>query len=395
MTAGGLGAVGSPGGRSARLYAASAVAGTLVMLLGAQLYRIDHIRCSNWPPLATGLAYAPAYLVALTLLTVGWLGLAGLCGETPLWNSGASRGPLRGARPSLLFVLLVGSACNLLATAVPPFLADDGLAYAAIGRAMQVYHKDMFAPLGQSLPEGDLFRAAISTSYGWLEVGSAYAPGFNWLASVVSRLAGNSVALSLHLFQLSSLVAALLAAVVAGRAAFFHTLQQSAAAGTPASAARQRAATQAGNRATALVLLCPLTILEASNGAHNDSFLMLSVALFALCVVKGRRLLALAALGGALLIKASGLLLCGLYGVHLIAAALNFRLPALRRRHLVAALAVAVPLTLLLVWELYPWLLRYSSTTARLLGSPALAELNHERNQAWSTPFTAKNAKPK
>ena len=278
MTAGGFGAVGPLGGRSARLYAASAVAGTLVMLLGAQLYRIDHIRCSNWPPLATGLAYAPAYLVALTLLTVGWLGLAGLCGETPLWNSGASRGPLRGARPSLLFVLLVGSACNLLATAVPPFLADDGLAYAAIGRAMQVYHKDMFAPLGQSLPEGDPFRAAISTNYGWLEVGSAYAPGFNWLASVVSRLAGNSVALSLHLFQLSSLVAALLAAVVAGRAAFFHTLQQSAAAGTPASAARQQAATAAGNRATALVLLCPLTIIEAANSAHNDSFDMRGLA---------------------------------------------------------------------------------------------------------------------
>ncbi len=26
--------------------------------------------------------------------------------------------------------------------------------------------------------------------------------------------------------------------------------------------------------------------------------------------------------------------------------------------------------------------------------SPALAQLNHERNQAWATPFTAKNAKP-
>ena len=173
----------------------------------------------------------------------------------------------------------------LLATAVPPFLADDGLAYAAIGRAMQVYHKDMFMPLGQSLPVDDPFRAAISMNYGWLEVGSAYAPGFNWLASVVSRLAGDSIALSLHLFQLSSLAAALLAAVVAGRAAFFYTLQQSAAAGTPASAARQQAATAAGNRATALVLLCPLTIIEAANSAHNDSFLMLSVALFALCVV--------------------------------------------------------------------------------------------------------------
>ncbi len=153
MTAGSFGAVGSPRSGLARkgLYAACAVVGTLVMLVGAQLYRIDHIRCSNWPPLVTGLAYAPAYLVALALLTLGWLGLAGLCGETPLWDSdsGASlaRGPLRGARPTLWFVLLVGGVCNLLATAVPPFLADDGLAYAAIGRAMQVYHKDMFAPL--------------------------------------------------------------------------------------------------------------------------------------------------------------------------------------------------------------------------------------------------------
>lgn len=372
MTARSFGAVGLPGGGSARKggYAACAVAGTLVMLLGAQLYRIDHIRCSNWPPLATGLAYAPAYLVALTLLTLGWLGLAGLCGETPLWGDGATRSPRPGERPTLLFVLLVGGACNLLATAVPPFLADDGLAYAAIGRAMQVYQKDMFAPLGQSLPDGDPFRAAISLNYGWLEVGSAYAPGFNWLACLISRLAGDSLTLSLHLFQLSSMAAALLAAVIAGRAAFFWALQQSAAAGTPASAARQRAAREAGNRATALVLLCPLTILEASNGAHNDSFLMLSVALFALCVVKGRRWLALLALGGALLVKASGILLVGLYGVHLLAAALQLRLPALRRRHLLGAVAVAVPLTLLLGWALFPWLLRYSSTTARLLGSP-------------------------
>ena len=366
---GGVDLPGAGGGRKG-LYAAGAVLGTLIALVGAQLYRIDHIRCSNWPPLGIGLSYAPAYVLALVLLTSGWLGLASLCGETPLWGAAPPRLLPRGQRPTLLFVLLVGGACNLLATFIPPFLADDGLAYAAIGRAMQVYHKDMFMPLGQSLPVDDPFRAAISMNYGWLEVGSAYAPGFNWLACLISRLAGDDLALNLRLFQLSSMVAALLAAVIAGRAAFFYALQQSAATGTPASEARQRAAREAGNRATALVLLCPLTIIEASNSAHNDSFLMLSVALFALCVVKGRRLLALLALGGALLVKASGLLLVGLYGVHLLAASLQFRLPALRRRHLVGALAVAIPCTLLLVWELFPFLLRYSSTTARLLGSP-------------------------
>lgn len=359
------------------LYAACALLGTGLILVGAELFRIDHIRCTNWPPLSTGYPYALAYVAALTLLTIGWLGLSNLSAAAPLErltpDAASTTDSVEGHKAvSLSFILLVGIACNLLATLVPPFLADDGLAYAAVGRALGVYHKDMFAPLGESLPLGDPVRLAISSNYGWLSVGSAYAPGFNWLAGRIARLAGEDVALSLHLFQLCSMAAAVLAAVVAGRAAFLFVLgQPPGAAGSQARHRASQAAQAAGNRATALVLLCPLTIIEAANNAHNDSFLMLSVAVFALCVVRGRTLLALGALLAALLIKASALLLVGLYGVHLVAAAFHFRLPALKRRHVLAALAVAIPLTVLLVFQLLPWLMRYSSTTARLLGSPS------------------------
>ncbi len=354
------------------LYAACALLGTGLILVGAQLFRIDHVRCTNWPPLSTGYPYALAYVAALTLLTIGWLGLSelGAAPADPLTPKAARAADSVAGRQavSLSFILLVGIACNVLATLVPPFLADDGLAYAAVGRALGVYHKDMFAPLGESLPLSDPVRIAISSNYGWLSVGSAYAPGFNWLAGRIARLAGQDVALSLHLFQLCSMAAAVLAAVVAGRAAFLFVLgQPPGAAGSPA---LHRTAQAAGNRATALVLLCPLTIIEAANNAHNDSFLMLSVAGFALCVVRGRTLLALGALAAALLIKASALLLVGLYGVHLLAAAFDFRLPALKRRYVLAALAAAIPLTVVLVFQLLPWLMRYSSTTARLLGSP-------------------------
>lgn len=351
------------GAQRPALYAACALLGTVLILIGAALFRIDHIRCSNWPPLSTGYPYALVYVAALTLLTFGWLGLSGL-------GAGRALGGAAAAAPaSLGLILVVGIACNALATAIPPFLADDGLAYAAVGRAVGVYHRDMFAPLGQSLPVEDPFRVAISANYGWLEVGSAYAPGFNWLAALIARLAGDNLTLSLRLFQLTSMVAAVLAAVVAGRAATLYALGQKGSSGA-ADPSRRRAAQAEGTRATALVLLCPLTIVEASNNAHNDSFLMLSVALFALCVVRGRALLALLALSTALLIKASALLLCGLYGIHLLAAASGFRLPALKRRHIAVALAVAIPLTMLLAWRLLPWLMRYSSTTARLLGSP-------------------------
>ncbi len=364
-------------------YYASALLGSALVTAGGLLYRSDRIRCSNWPPLWTGLAYAPLYLLALALLTLGWLGLARLCVGRPLRIVADAPMLPPEQRPTPSRVLFFGLLVNLLCGLAPPFLSDDSLAYAAVGRAMFAYHKDMFVPLGLALPQGDLFRQMISQNESWLTVGSAYSPAFNWLASSVSSLAGDNLTLHLRLFQLLSLSAMLLCTLVTGQAAKEWALQQ-----LPHSqsllpgASPQALGRQAAARAMALVLFCPLTAIEAVNNAHNDSLLALSVALFALCVVRRRPLWAFLALLLGPLIKASGLLLLGLYTIHLSLSRWQVRGPRpvrLRIRGsgrglklLIAAVAVvAVGLTAVTVGLLFPWLERYSSTTAHLLGSPA------------------------
>jgi hypothetical protein len=245
---------------------------------------------------------------------------------------------------------------------------------------MFAYHKDMYVPLGQSLPPSDVFRQMISQNESWLSVGSAYSPGFNWITYAISYLAGDDLTLHLRLFQVLGLCAALLTTGVTGQAAKEWALQQlpqsqALLPGTsPQIMSRQVAA-----HAMALVLFCPLTLVEATNNAHNDSLLAVSVALFALSVVRRRPFWAFLSLLLGPVVKASGLLLLGFYTIHLGLSRWQVRLPrqalALARwqgrwlKLLVATIAVG--LTALTVGLLFPWLERYSSTTAHLIGSPS------------------------
>ncbi len=359
-------------------YYASAFTGAVLLAAGGLIYRTDRIRCENWPSLSTGLIYAPIYLLALTLLSIGWLGLSNLCIGRPL--RAVADAPTLPAEqlPTPIQILLFGLLMNLVALVAPPFLADDSLAYAAVGRAMHAYHQDMYMPLGQALPPTDLFRQAISQNESWLTVGSAYSPVFNWLAYGVSYLAGDDLTLHLRLFQILGLLGAMLTTILAGQAAKEWALQHLPQSETLLpGAAHQVLGRQVAARAMALVLFCPLTIIEATNNAHNDSMLTVSVALFALLLVRRRPIWAFIALLLGPLIKASGLLILGLYTVHLLLSRWQLRLPKLalvrwQARWLKLLVAgVAIGLTVLTVWQLFPWLERYSSTTAHLLGSPA------------------------
>jgi hypothetical protein len=357
-------------------YYLTAFAGAILLALGGMIYRTDQVRCGNWPPLSTGLLYAPVYLLAIGLLSVAWIGLSALC-------LGQRRGPLPLAElPSPARIVTVGVLLNLCGLLVPPFLADDALAYAAVGRAIQHYGANMYTPLGQALPAGDPFRQMIAHQASWLQVGSAYSPAFNWLASTVSRVAGDDLTLHLRLFQGVGLGAMLLSTLLIGQAAKEWSLQERRPDDAPlAGAPSQLVARQVAARAMALILFCPLTLIEGVNNAHNDSLLSVSVALFALFVVRRQPFAAFLALLLGPLVKASGLLLLALYALHLLLSRWQLRLPqsselraALlgRGRGLKLALgglAVAVAVTALTVW-LLPLLWRYSSTTAHLLGSP-------------------------
>lgn len=357
-------------------YYLAAFAGAILLLLGGVLYRTDQVRCSNWPPLSTGLLYAPVYLMAIGLLSLAWIGLSALCLGRPLRGGGDTPTLPIEQLPSPGRVVLFGLLLNLCGLLVPPFLADDALAYAAVGRAIQHYGADMYTPLGQALPAGDPFRQMIVHQTAWLQVGSAYSPAFNWLTYAVSALAGDDLTLHLRLFQGGSLLAMLLTTALVGQTAKEWALQGNRDALLPG-ATPQLAARQVAARAMALVLFCPLTLIEGVNNAHNDSLLAVSVALFALFVVRRQPFAAFLALLIGPLVKASGLLLLGLYAVHLALSRWQLRLPqtadfraALRSRWLkLGVIGLAIGLTALMVW-LIPLLWRYSSTTAHLLGSP-------------------------
>ncbi|HEX4147552.1 MAG TPA: hypothetical protein VHY20_01135, partial [Pirellulales bacterium] len=243
----------------------------------------------------------------------------------------------------------------------PPFLSDDSLAYAAIGRAIGTYHQPMYMPLGEALPAGDPFRESIRPYPLWLSAGSAYNPAFNWIACGVNYLGGENLAVHLRLFQLVGLLAMMLTTIIAGQAA-----RQASSVEPSTTDAGQRAV-----QAMTLVIFCPLTIIEATANAHNDCLLALSVALFALCVVRHSTAGALAALVAGVMVKTSGVLLLGLFLVHRLAVKLSARLPRLAgsRMMLVGIAITAILTTATVVWLLGPWLVRHSSHVARVLGS--------------------------
>jgi hypothetical protein len=343
-------------GCEAAYYACALVGAGLVVAVGLQ-YRIDLVKRHNWPSVTTGWLNTAVFLAALGLLSVAWIGLAQLCRGRTLFGQCAGDTP----RPTARRILLLGLLVNLVAMITPPFLSDDSLAYAAIGRAIGTYHQPMYMPLGEALPEGDPFRESIRQYPLWLSSGSAYNPAFNWIAAGVNYFGGEDLTRHLRLFQLVGLLAVLLTTLVAGRAAREAPFESNQNAGPS-----QRAV-----QAMALVIFCPLTVIEATVNAHNDSLLALTVALFALAVVWQRTSGALGALVAGVLVKTSGILLLGLYLVHRLATKLGARLPRLAgSRVTLAAIAITAILTTgTIVWVLGPWLVRHSSHVARVLGS--------------------------
>src|SRR5207248_3309360 len=129
-------------------WAAFAACGVILLVLAGQRYRIDQVRCWSWPSFATGVSATSLFLLGLGVLSAAWIGL--------------DRDLRRAADPRPGAVFLIGAALHAGALLVLPYLSDDPLAYAAIGRAMTAYHEQAATPLGISLPVGDPVRALIS-----------------------------------------------------------------------------------------------------------------------------------------------------------------------------------------------------------------------------------------
>lgn len=266
-----------------RFYALSLL-GAALLGLPARRYRVDRLLCESWPPPAENVLHGALYLLALALLTAGWLGLA--------------RRPWR----SLRQVLLLAVPAHALLLIGPPFLSQDPVFYAALGRSMATFHADAYTPLARALPAGDRFLQLLPPH--WQIGTSPYFAGWNELMRLIARLGAGDVAWHLRLYQGVGLLSMLLCGGLAGRAA--------------------------GPRAAALVLFCPLALIEGTGNGHNDAVLAALTALFALCAGGGRprEVPALLSLLAGLLVKASALLLLGFYGLELLF--LRLRAPARR-----------------------------------------------------------------
>jgi hypothetical protein len=309
-----------------RALAPSLVGAAGLAILGARL-RVDRLGddCSAWPPFAGGVACGAGFALSVALLAIGWRRVEAL--RLPLGRVLALAAPVHG-----------------VALLAPPFLSLDSLYYAAIGRAAGTFHADPARALSSTLPPDDALLALLPPG---LKIGSAYGCGFNHFAALLARRAGSHLELMLRGFQWTSCAAAFGAAVLLAFAV----------------------EPERRGRAAALVLFCPLVIVEATANAHNDALLMLAVAAGACLLVRGRAAAALLALGLALAIKASALLAPAVIAGSLLHARLGARARAFveRRLLLVAAAAAVVGVALVAILRAR---LALSAELALLVGDP-------------------------
>lgn len=297
--------------------------GALLLQLPGQRYRVDALFCPAWPPLQANLGFAVIYLIAIGLLGWGW------------WRY-----------PAVSFsrTLATGLLVHGLALMCPPFLSHDPLYYAATGRVLARLGGAAALPINQVLSAGDPFLTSLPEA--WRSGSSAYLGGFDRLCRLVALVGREDLAVHLRLHQLVACASVVLASVL----------------GALAVAPPRRA------RALGLSLLCPLGVIEATVGAHNDALLALAAGAFVLALARGRAGLGFIGLLGGLAVKLSALLLLGLDAGMRLVAALRRRLgdygPG--RESALLGLLVLLGLVAALLLRRVPALLSFS----RLLGAP-------------------------
>jgi hypothetical protein len=249
--------------------------GAALLTLPAGRFRPDVVLCPAWPPLLQGAFWGAVYAAGVGLLSACWLI--------------ASR---EGAARSIREVLLFGALIHGVALCGAPYLSQDPLYYAAVGKALAL---GKGAPLINALPPNDPFLIVLPEE--WRHGVSAYGPGFHFFARMVARAAGDRLWLHLRIYQGVGLGLMLLCAALCGKAG--------------------------GPRAAALLLLCPIAVVEGTQTPHNDSFLALCVSAWLVLLRLQRppwlRRWRLPAAGAALvpglLCKASALLFLGFFGL--------------------------------------------------------------------------------
>ncbi len=313
---------------------ALALAGTLLLWLPAQRFRIDAATCATWPSPLAGAFYAAAYLAAIALLAWAWQ-------------------RAQAAGWSFRRALALGAIVHVVALGAPPFASNDPLFYAAIGHAEARYHARASTPLSATLPADDRFLTVLPTSQDWRDGTSPYGPAFDALSRLVATAGGDDLTLQLRLYQAINVVVLVATAALAG-----------VAFGAPA---------------VAFVLFCPLAIVDGTINPHNDVWLALAAALFAVAVSRRRSGAGFVALASAIAVKISASLLVAFELLRRLLRPIAQRIPPRRFVIAAAALAVAAVASAIVALRTWPTLTAF----AALLGDPS------ERHPLFSRSFEA------
>jgi hypothetical protein len=220
---------------------------------------------------------------------------------------------------------------------------------------MARFHASASTPLSLVLPAGDRFLAILPA--GWHGGTSPYGAAFNQLCRLIAIVGRDDLTLQLRLYQAVNLVVLVATAALTGRAF--------------------------GARAAALVLFAPIAIVDGTVNPHNDAWIALAVAAFALALApsaaRRRETAGVIALAAALLVKLSAALLLAFDLLRLLLQPIAARLRA--RTVVAAGVAVAVVgvAALIVAPRVWPALGAFTS----LVGDPS--EANPHFSRSWES----------
>jgi hypothetical protein len=332
-----------------RSFPIRALAGTGMLTAASYQYRADVYTCSNWPPMATNLLYGLLCVAGMTMLMWEWWSIIRTGSRPPEgeWHDSTAKVFIWGA------VVLAVAALGL------PFFSSDSSYYAAIGRSVAVFGNDPKMVLSQALPANDPYFVNLMPNYKG--IGSVYGPLFNALAWLVGKAGGTGPTMDIHIYQAVFAVLMVVTALLVMLA-------------VKEIASRSGHYTGLAVRAAALVLFCPLTVVEAVQNAHNDTLLLPFIALFALLAAKGRLLAGAVAAGAAVAFKFNAVLVAGYAGLAWAGARLMRHVDIKK----LAAAAFAALVVVLAVYILFQEHFAFLGTEISIIvGKPSSTDEDH------------------
>lgn len=190
----------------------------------------------------------------------------------------------RGSSAATIVVLGFGSVFLVMQLASPAMPSTDVYSYIIYGRVHGIYGGDAYVDLPASYP-GDPYLALVY----WKYVPSYYGPLWTLLSAGLARWGGDDVAFTVLLFRCTAVAGALAVG------AMIWLLSRVMAPGR-------------GSLCLAVWLWNPLLVVESGMGGHNEGIMLAPLLLACWLALRGRLVIAGAALTAGALVKVVALL---------------------------------------------------------------------------------------